>query len=300
MSKAKRTAVVLAALALVVAAFAWVRYDRARLGVPDFMVWRAVSGTAHGGQRIATGGARIYYETYGSGPPVLVLHGGFGILESMHNQITDLAHDHLVIAPDSRGHGRSTDGPGPLHYSQMADDMIALMDHLHIARADIVGWSDGGVIGLDMAMRYPNRVGRLAIFGANYDAAGLVDLEPIPPQSPLYRDVRNVYRHFSPTPDHWPVFAAKVEAMWAGEPHYSLADLARIRGPVLVMAGEHDMIRRQHTDALARAIPGAREIIFPGADHMAPLEEPGPVEAAIRAFLSAGQRNGSSMPVRAA
>jgi pimeloyl-ACP methyl ester carboxylesterase len=138
-----------------------------------FTVWRAVSSEAHGGQYANINGVRIWYETYGSGPPVLVLHGGTGSLEDMHKQIRALAATRFVVALDSRGHGRSTDSDAPLSYTLMADDMLRLLDHLNIRQTDIVGWSDGGIIGLDLAMHHPERVGRLVAIGANYDVDGL-------------------------------------------------------------------------------------------------------------------------------
>jgi pimeloyl-ACP methyl ester carboxylesterase len=169
----------------------------------------------------------------------------------------------------------------------MADDVIGLMDRLHIAKADVVGWSDGGIIALDLAMRHSERIGRVVAIGANFDVAGLVDpARPVSPDNPAIADARGFYRQVSPTPARWPVFYAKVVQMWRTEPHYSVADLARIRSPVLVIAGEHDAIRRDHTDALARAIPHAHEIVVPAASHMAPLEEPQLVDAAIRSFLA--------------
>ena len=277
------------AAALVVLGLGWRHYDRENVGIPDFYLWKALSGKAHGGQRARLNGVTIYYETYGEGPPVLVLHGGTAFLETMHYQITDLARDHLVIAPDSRGHGRSTDGPGPLHYADMAGDMVALMDRLHIAKADVVGWSDGGIVALDLAMHHPDRIGRVVAMGANFNVAGLTDPGGAPgPDSPEVASRRDFYRSVAPDPAHWPAFYGKVVQMWRTEPDYSLADLGRIRSPVRVMAGEHDGIRREHTDALARAIPGAREVIIPNASHMAPLEDPARVDAAIRGFLGGG------------
>ncbi len=260
----------------------------ADFGISDFMA-RKASSLAHGGQRAQIHGVTIYYETYGAGPPVLVLHGGTAFLETMHNQITTLAPDHLVIAPDSRAHGRSTDGPGPLHYHAMAEDMIALMDQLHIAKADLVGWSDGGIIGLDLAIHHPDRIGRMVVIGTNFDVAGLVNQGPPgPADSPALGPIRDSYHRLSPTPDGWPVFYGKVTTMWRTEPNYSLAQLGRIRSPVLVMAGENDSIRRDHTDAMAKAIPGAKEVIIPDATHLAPLTHPQLVDAAITAFLAAG------------
>jgi pimeloyl-ACP methyl ester carboxylesterase len=275
------------AAALIALGIGWRRYDRENVGIPDFYLWKALSGKAHGGRRADMDGVTIYYETYGKGPPVLVLHGGTAFIETMHYQIADLASDHLVIAPDSRGHGRSTDGPGPLHYADMAGDMIALMDRLHVAKADVVGWSDGGIIALDLAMRHPDRIGRVVTIGANFDVSGLVDPTAAPAaDSATVAGRRDFYRSVSPTPARWPVFYAKVVQMWRTEPRYTPADLGRIRGPVLVIAGEHDGIRRDHTDALAHAIPGAQEVIIPNASHMAPLEDPKRVDAAIRGFLA--------------
>jgi len=267
----------------------WARFDRINAGIPNFYVWKAVSGKAHGGQHAAMDGVRLYYETFGAGPPVLVLHGGTGFLETMHYPITALASDHLVIAPDSRGHGRSTDGPGPLHYDDMVGDMIGLMDRLHIARADIVGWSDGGIIALKLAIGYPDRVGRIVAIGANFDVDGLTCLGPPPaPGDQELGPARDAYRLLSPTPGHWPVFWRKVDRMWRTEPRLSLMDLGKIHAPVLIIAGELDIIRRDHTDAMAAAIPGAREMIIAGAGHDSPLSAPGRVDSAILSFLGQG------------
>ena len=276
--------------AIIALMIAWSAFDRANEGAPGFYVWKTLSGQGHGGRRANVDGVSIYYETFGRGPPVLVLHGGKGVLESMRYQIAALAADHLVIAPDSRGHGRSTDGPGPLHYADMADDMIGVMDQLHIAKADVVGWSDGGIIALDLAMRYPGRIGRVVTMGANFDVAGLVDSVPPPaPGGPPATGQADVDHPPAAIASPEAAFSAKVDTMWASEPHYSPADLRRIRSPVLVIAGEHDVIRRDHTDALARAISGAREMIIPGASHGTPQEAHGVVNAAIRAFLTSGR-----------
>lgn len=265
----------------------WYGEERLHHLSPSFDLWRTFSGKSHGGRRAQVDGVSLYYETYGSGPPVLVLHGGAATLESMHYQIVHLARDHLVIAVDSRGHGRSSDLPGPMHYADMAQDVIGLMDQLHIARADIIGWSDGGNIGLDMAMRRPERVGRLVTIGANFDAAGLVNPNsPASPDNDDFADDKTIYRTLSDTPDNWPVVYRQVTEMWRAEPHYTTAELGTIRSPVLVLAGDHDAVRRSHTDALAEAIPGAQETIFPHAGHMVLMTEPKAVNGAIRAFLA--------------
>jgi pimeloyl-ACP methyl ester carboxylesterase len=247
-----------------------------------FDVWRASSPEAHGGRYANINGVRIWYETYGSGPPVLVLHGGTGSLDDMREQIRTLAAKRLVVAVDSRGHGRSTDSDAQLSYALMADDMLKLLDQLHIRQTDIVGWSDGAIIGLDLAMHHPERVRRLVAIGANYDVDGLAhqpDLDaPVPP-------VPGFYRRNAPDPAHWPELYRKVVTMWATQPHYTIAELGTIKAPVLVMAGEFDVIKRTHTDQLAHAIPGAEEAIIPGGTHDIVLSKAGAVNARMLAFL---------------
>jgi pimeloyl-ACP methyl ester carboxylesterase len=272
---------------IAVCAMVWSVFNSVQYGAPNFRIWRMISGKAHGGRRAELDGIQIYYETFGRGPPVLVVHGGKSRLETMHNQIVALASDHFVVAPDSRGHGRSTDGPGPLHYDDMAADMIALMDRLHIAKADVVGWSDGGIIGLDMAMRRPDRIGRLVVIGANFDVRGLeASGQPGSRIDAIAAAHRIFHRlQLAASPRQRARDEKDVE-LWRAEPHFAPADLARIRCPVLVLAGEHDVVRREHTDALAAAIPGAREIILRGEDHMAPLRDPTLINAPIRRFLA--------------
>jgi len=247
-----------------------------------FLLWSLLSRGWNGGDRIAVGDVTIYYETFGSGPPVLVLHGGLGSLVDMRYQIESLAKNHRVVAPDSRGQGRSTDSAAPLSYVDMAEDMRAVLDRLAISRADVVGWSDGGIIGLTLALRYPARVGRLVVIGANFDPSGLVNLpspEPSVPPTPRR------YSWTAPDPAHWPVLYRKVTGMWRTQPHYTLQELGTIRSPTLVMAGEFDVIRRAHTDVLAASIPGAQEYIIPGASHRAPESHAEAVNARILTFL---------------
>jgi pimeloyl-ACP methyl ester carboxylesterase len=247
-----------------------------------FRVWRAVSPEAHGGRYVAVNDIRIYYETYGSGPPVLVLHGGLGSLEAMHHQIRALAARRQVIAPDSRGHGRSTDSDAPLSYRLMADDMVKLLEALQLPRVDVVGWSDGGIIGLDLAMRHPERVGRLVVIGANFNPDGLKELPAAAAEAPPRP---GFYRRNAPDPAHWPVLYRKVVTMWRTQPQYTPEDLSRIRAPTLVIAGEFDIIRPDHTDQLAKAIPGAEEAIIKGGTHLVPSQKPDIVNDLIASFL---------------
>ena len=120
--------------------------------------------TAH----VSLRGIRLYYETEGEGPALLLLHGGAGNGMQFDKQRPDFARTHKLIVPDCRAQGRSTDRPGPLTYHDMAEDMLALLDSLHVRRVDIMGWSDGGNIGLDLAFHHPERVMHLVTFGANF------------------------------------------------------------------------------------------------------------------------------------
>jgi pimeloyl-ACP methyl ester carboxylesterase len=252
-----------------------------------FRLWRILAPRAHGGAYLDVNGVRIYYETFGSGPPVLVLHGGLGSIEDMNHQVWALARQHLVIAPDSRAHARSSDSDAPLSYTLMAEDMIGVLDALRVERAAVVGWSDGGIIGLDLAMRHADRVSCLVAISANFDPSGIVTPPPdlaVPPPVPAN------YARVAPDPGRWPVFYQKLLALWRTQPHYTVEELGRIRAPTLVMAGEFDAIRRDHTDALARAIPNAQEVIVPDGSHSALTERAGYVNARVVGFLEACER----------
>jgi pimeloyl-ACP methyl ester carboxylesterase len=233
-------------------------------------------------------GISLYYEIYGAGPPVLVLHGAGAFLETMHPFIRALSATHTVIAVDSRAQGRSTDAAGPITYALMGDDMVKLLDALKYKQADVVGWSDGGIVGLDMAMKHPDRVRRLVAIGANYDVDG-VDPKAFDPAGLAQEEaeVRPFYRAAAPDPSHFDAMMKKIETMITTQPHYTPAQLHQIHTPVLVVAGEHDLIFRAHTDALAHAIPGAKEVIVKGASHFGPLEQPDVYDALAVGFLKA-------------
>ena len=140
-----------------------------------FYAWKKFSGSAHGGRYVRLNGVDIYFETYGIGPPVLVIHEGLGSLDSMSHQVIAISKSHFVIAPDTRGHGRSGDFEAQLSYSLLARDMLKLLDHLGIGQVDVVGWSDGGIVGLELAVRHPERIKKLVVIGGNYDVDGLVE-----------------------------------------------------------------------------------------------------------------------------
>ena len=214
--------------------------DRATSGIASFLVWRALSPDAQSGRSVHVNEVDIYFETYGEGEPLLLAHGGLATIESMHEQITRFSGERRVIVPERREHGRSSAVEGPLTYADMADDMIALLDFLKIERTDIFGWSDGGIVALDMAMRFPERVGKIAIFGSNYHFDGVEDgLDDSlgDPASEEIAPMRVMYEAVSPNPDRWPEFFEKITTMWRTEPQYTESQLATIDAPTLVMVG---------------------------------------------------------------
>jgi pimeloyl-ACP methyl ester carboxylesterase len=262
----RRNTAVLVFLFILVTLAASYEVSRVWESVAGFYFWKAISGQAHHGRYVMSDGVPIYFETFGAGEPVLVLHGGGpGCLETMQSQIRALAADrHFVIAPDSRGHGRSGDGSGPLTYAQLASDMTKVLDVLHVQNADIVGWSDGGIVGIELAMHHPERVRRLVAIGANYTVDGLIDK---PEDSPEVLPLDGPCARVIPDAASWPLRFHRVVQMWRTQPNYSLADLGTIKAPTLVMAGEFDLIRRSHSDQLARAIPGSQQLIIKGGVH---------------------------------
>jgi pimeloyl-ACP methyl ester carboxylesterase len=233
-------------------------------------------------------GARIYYATFGHGPPVILLHGGFGNTEVWGNQVPALlGAGYQVVAIDSRGHGRSSRDDRPYTYELMAADVVAVMDALRIRRAAVVGWSDGAIIGLVMALHDPQRLTRVFAFAANMDPSGVKpDVLKSPTFARFVAQAGGNYRALSPTPGDYAGFTAAIQRMWDTEPNYTAADLARIHTPTAIVDGDHDeAIKRAHTEYLARAIPGARLIILKDVSHFAMLQDPAQFNAAMLGFL---------------
>jgi len=232
-------------------------------------------------------GARLYYATYGRGDPVVFLHGGLANSDYWAHQIASVARSHRVIVMDSRGHGRSSRDARPYTYQLMASDVIAVMDHLKLPRSAVVGWSDGAIIGLVMAMHYPMRTSRVFAFAANMDPSGVnLDATSKPPFSQFIRQAARDYRRLSPTPMNYDAFVQAVTRMWEHEPNYKAADLARIAIPVVIADGDRDAeIKAEHTSYLSRSIPHARLLWFKGGTHFTMMHQPRKFNAEIISFL---------------
>jgi len=182
-----------------------------------------------------------------------------------------------VIVVDTRGHGRSTRDDRPYGYDLMADDVVALLDQLHIKKADVVGWSDGAIQGLDLAMRYPDRVGKIVAFGVNTNTDGLKpDFDKNPVFAAFIERAAKDYAKLSATPKEYDAFLNQIGKMWADQPNWTDAQLQSIRAQVLVVDGDHDeAIKRAHTEYIAATIPNAGLLILPNTSHFAFLRIPG-------------------------
>jgi pimeloyl-ACP methyl ester carboxylesterase len=232
-------------------------------------------------------GINLYYATIGHGSPVVFLHGGLSNSDYWGHQVRALARRHTVIVMDSRGHGRSTRDTRPYGYDLMADDVVALLDMLHIAKADVVGWSDGAILGLDLAIRHPDRVGKVFAFAANTVTSGVQEgVEKAPVFARFIERARGEYAKLSATPGDYDAFVAQITRMWETEPNWTDAQLQSIRAQVLVVDGDHDeAIKRAHTEYIAATIPNAGLLILPNTSHFALLQDPALFNAALLHFL---------------
>jgi pimeloyl-ACP methyl ester carboxylesterase len=250
---------------------------------PPAMPAAAESGTAN------VNGIEMYYAVYGEGDPVLLIHGGLGHADIWANQVIDLMKDHKVIVADSRGHGRSTRNADPYGYDLMASDYLAVLDHLKIDKVALVGWSDGGIIGLDIAMKHPERLTRLFAHAANSVVEGLTPTVGTDPVFNAYIEkMGSEYKRLSKTPDEYTAFVEQIGQMWSTEPAWTSEELAAITVPTAIVLGDHDeAITREHTEYLAKTIPGAKLVILPNVSHFAMLQDPASYTKAIRDFIDA-------------
>jgi len=232
-------------------------------------------------------GARIWYATYGSGSPVILLHGGLGHSGNWGYQVPALVGSgHRAVLIDSRGHGRSTRDWRPYTYELMASDVLAVMDALRLERAAVVGWSDGACIALILAMKAAARTAGVLFFGCNMDPSGGKEIAPNPVIDRCFGRHAKDYARLSATPDQFEEFAAAIGQMMKTQPNYSAQDMADIQVPVAIVQSEHDeFIKPEHAEYLARSIPGAELIVLPGVSHFAPLQRPEQFNSVMLAFL---------------
>jgi pimeloyl-ACP methyl ester carboxylesterase len=212
-------------------------------------------------------GFKMYAEIYGEGQPLLIIHGNSGSINNFIYQIPFFAKKYKVIIADSRAQGKSSDKGDSLTYEMMADDYAALLDVLKIDSANVIGWSDGGINGLLLSIRHPEKVKKLAITGAN-----LVPDTTAVPQSiwnmvmPTFTMLKNKKTRNEEEKAGYKLFRLLVE-----QPHIPLSDLHTIKCPTLVIGGDHDVIKEEHTFLIYKNIPKAYLWILPASGHSTPI-----------------------------
>lgn len=241
---------------------------------------------------ITVGGIETWRERAGVGPTVVLLHGAFSGASAWAAQASTLVDAGFAVhVPERRGHGHSPDVEGLLTYAVMADDTVAYLEQEIKGRAHLVGWSDGAVVALLVALRRPDLVDRMVLIGQYYNSSGKVPdsalLEMIgSPEAMSF--LRLEYDQFSPDgPEHFGVVHAKTVAMINSEPELDLDSLAAFAGETVVLQGDRDEVTVEHSAAVAAALGNGRLAVLPGT-HGLPLENPGPVNALLASFLWKG------------
>jgi pimeloyl-ACP methyl ester carboxylesterase len=231
-------------------------------------------------------GIKIWYASFGRGDPVILLHGGLANSNYWGNQVRALQGRYRVVVMDSRGHGRSTRNAAAYGYDLMASDVVGLMDFLKIPKAAIVGWSDGAILGLDIAMHHPERVSKLFAFAANSDPSGVADIAQSPVFNAFIARAEKEYRQLSPTPTEYQAFLAQITKMWETQPNWTAADLQKITVPTWIVDADHDeAIKRENTEFMAANIPNAGLLLQPEVSHFSFIQDPEQFTGDVLHFL---------------
>jgi pimeloyl-ACP methyl ester carboxylesterase len=232
--------------------------------------------------------AHIWYATYGSGSPVILLHGGLGHSGNWGYQVPALVKSgYRAILIDSRGHGHSTRDTRPYSYELMASDVLAVMDALQLENVGIVGWSDGACIAMILAKEAPARIAGVFFFACNMDPSGLKQFKPGPVVNRCFSRHAKDYSQLSPTPGKFKAFVEAVSLMMKTQPNYTARDLAQVSPQVVIVQSEHDeFIKPEHAEYLARSIPNAESLLLQGVSHFAPLQRPVQFNTAMLTFMN--------------
>jgi len=215
-------------------------------------------------------GVRLYYEVYGRGEPLLLVHGNGGSIADVSAQIAYFRRRYKVIAMDSRDQGKSADTDSKITYEKMTDDLAALLDHLKVGPVDVLGWSDGGIEALLLGIKHPEKVKKIAAMAANLTPAEDA-LEPA-----IIGLIKSMVSDMPADQRETPQGRRdlKVTSMMLSEPNIDFKELESIKAPTLVLAADHDAIRVKHTVEIYLHIPNSQLVIFPGATHMIPFDDP--------------------------
>ncbi len=265
-----------------------------------------LSGTAFAGaelvgNRVDVNGMKMYYEVSGEGEPLVVLHGAYMNIPSMGAIIPKLAETHKVYAVELQGHGRTTDIDRPITYPNLADDVAAFMDAVDLKKADVFGYSMGAAAGLQLAIRHPEKVNKLAAASVAYNAEGWQpEFKAVVPQMTVEMIVglpfAEDYRKLAVDPNGFPELARKLIQL-EKEPMAWEADVKALKTPVLIIAGDADVATLEHNVALFRLLGGgamgdmgkplspSRLAILPATSHTAVINQTDLLEAFIEPFL---------------
>lgn len=230
---------------------------------------------SNGGKYVAIRGTRIYYEEYGSGTPLLLLHQGLGSIENLGGIIPELSKHFRVIAPDAPGHGRSEQADS-LSGDLLADYCAALIDSLKLDSVYVLGWSMGGNTALLLAANRPDKIKKVVSGASNTKSSGLTQegrdlLKEYTVEAVIEdQDWLKHYQSMNPQPDKWVKFWKDTQNMWSREIKVPNEKLAGIRIPVLIIRGDRDMIRLDHSIEIYRALPKGQLCIYPNMGHEMP------------------------------
>jgi pimeloyl-ACP methyl ester carboxylesterase len=221
------------------------------------------------GKYYSVRGFNMYCEVYGAGQPLLIIHGNGGSINNFTANIPYFSKKYRVIIADSRAQGKSADPGDSLTYEMMADDLAALLDQLHVDSADVIGWSDGGINGLLLAIRHPAKVKKLAVTGANL----------VPDTTAVFQEIWDMFvpAYTKMKQKKWADMSSlertryKLFGLLCDQPHISLGDLRKIQCPSLVIGGDHDVIKPAHTILIAESIPHSYLWILPNSGHSTPV-----------------------------
>jgi pimeloyl-ACP methyl ester carboxylesterase len=255
--------------AILLTALAYVFFSLSGKG--DYNSFQNIGSISYGSDNL-TGkyynvrGFSMYTEIYGAGQPLILIHGNRGSIKDFENQIPYFSKKFKVIVADSRGHGKSLDNNDSLSYKMMADDYAELLTQMKIDSAYVIGWSDGGIIGLMLSIFYPEKVQKLAFTGANlWPDTSAVFEDIIQITLSEYSELKHTQNKTVQQRRDWKTIRLLVE-----EPHIKTTDLKKISIPVLVIGGDHDVIRPQHTMLIADNIPKSYLWILPNSGHAIP------------------------------
>jgi pimeloyl-ACP methyl ester carboxylesterase len=254
------------------------------------------------GARVEVNGMQMYYETSGEGAPLIVLHGAYMNIPTMGEIIPLLARSRKVIAVEMQGHGRTTDIDRPITYPKLADDIAAFMDVIDVEKADVFGYSMGAAVGLQLAIRYPEKVDRAALVSIAYDFQGWhpdyrAFVPQIVPELFVGTPMEDAYRELAADPNGFPALVDKLIAL-EHQPMAWEADVARLKTPILIIQGDADIVDHGHTLAMFRLLgggvmgdqgkplPQSRLAILPATSHTAIMGQAELLGALVEPFLN--------------